>query len=554
MAHELGHQFGGNHTFTFSVEGGIAQMEPGSGSTIMGYAGITGPTDVQAHSDPYFHSISIQQITAHAQSRSCDLESATGNNIPVVNAGVNVTMPIGTAFRLIGSATDADPGDALSYCWEQFDEENAANAYPDPTQANDNMPIFRSYNPSASPIRTFPEMSSLVANGVNGATWEKVPTVGRSADFRLTVRDNRPGGAGNSYGDMTVTWDAAYGPFVVTSQNVSGLFYDINEVITVDWDVNNTTSLVGSSNVNILLSTDGGVTYPITLASGVPNDGTESVTLPGTEHERCRIMIEPTGNNYFAINGEDFAIGYSVAVGNVCTTYDFNLNQTLGTNAASFELFGGYTVNDSGIITDVNVQYDMSGSNSGLHMAMLAPDNTRAYLYANACATGSNLEVVWDQDAGATIACGGDPTTGTFEPATNGTEPLTGLNGLEMNGDWTFMAANISADNKVFNNVALEICRDDLVYTSLSVKDNDFETFGVYPNPSNGIVIVNLSTSSDVQMSLHDVRGRQVYSTLHVNASNTFNKEVDFSFVSSGIYLLQVESNGSKATKKLVIQ
>ena len=555
VAHELGHQFGGNHTYTFRVEGGIAQMEPGSGSTIMGYAGITGATDVQAHSDPYFHAVTIQQVTAHAKSRSCDVETATGNAIPVVNAGGNVTMPIGTPFKLTGSATDANGGDVLTYCWEQYDEENAANAYPDPSAANNNMPIFRSYNPSTSPTRTFPEMSSLVANGVNGATWEKVPTVGRSADFRLTVRDNRAGGAGNSFDDMRVTWNASYGPFEVITQNTAGLAYDVSEVVAVNWNVNNTTALPGSTNVNILLSTDGGVTYPTTLASNVPNDGTESVTLPATEHQRCRIMIEPTGNDYFAINTEDFAIGYSVAVGTVCTTYNFNTNLTSTPNNGAFDVFGGYNVPDSGIITDVNVTYDVTGSNSDMHLAIISAGGTRSYLYVNQCATGGDMQVTFDDEAAGAVVCGSTPTTGSATTAPIATpEPLSGMDGEEMNGDWSFMIANIGPSAKIINSVALEICREDFVYTPLSVADNQFDTFGVYPNPSNGEVTISLSSNKDVEVSLFDIRGRKVYGQLHNNTSDTFNEKVDFSSMASGVYMLSVESGSKRAVKKLVIQ
>ena len=53
---------GANHTFAFNTEGYGVNAEPGSGSTVMGYAGITGPDDVQQHSDPYFHYHSIKQI------------------------------------------------------------------------------------------------------------------------------------------------------------------------------------------------------------------------------------------------------------------------------------------------------------------------------------------------------------------------------------------------------------------------------------------------------------------------------------------------------------
>jgi hypothetical protein len=90
VAHELGHQFGANHTFTTGNEGTGVHMEPGSGSTIMGYAGITS-ADVQPHSDAYFHAISIQQITNNMKAKTCQTNTATGNSIPTANAGLDYT-------------------------------------------------------------------------------------------------------------------------------------------------------------------------------------------------------------------------------------------------------------------------------------------------------------------------------------------------------------------------------------------------------------------------------------------------------------------------------
>src|SRR5690606_27413784 len=174
VAHEMGHQFGANHTFTHSNEGTGAQMEPGSGSTIMGYAGITGTnTDVQAHSDAYFHAYSIQQVTNYIKTTTCQTTTVTGNSIPTANAGADYTIPKGTPFMLTGAATDAN-GDVLTYDWEQMNAGTPTSTVPSATRTSG--PAFRSILPSVIPTRYFPQMSTILT-GATSWKWEAVPTV-----------------------------------------------------------------------------------------------------------------------------------------------------------------------------------------------------------------------------------------------------------------------------------------------------------------------------------------------------------------------------------------
>ncbi|MCB4235869.1 PKD domain-containing protein [Kaistella anthropi] len=86
----------------------------------MGYAGITGATDVQAHSDAYFHYYSIYQVQNNLTSKTCAVETAVANTPPVITAMPDITIPKGTAFVLSAQATDAE-GDPLTYTWEQVD-------------------------------------------------------------------------------------------------------------------------------------------------------------------------------------------------------------------------------------------------------------------------------------------------------------------------------------------------------------------------------------------------------------------------------------------------
>ncbi|MGV9002958.1 GEVED domain-containing protein [Flavobacterium sp.] len=306
VAHELGHQFGANHTFTHSNEGSGVQMEPGSGSTIMGYAGIT-TKDVQMHSDAYFHAVSIQQVTNNLKTKTCPVSTATGNSVPTANAGLDYTIPKSTPFMLTGTATDAN-GDALTYNWEQMDSQTTS-AVPAATKTTGVN--FRSYNSTTSPTRYFPNMTSVL----NGATTtsgtelvvEALSSVARTLNFRMTVRDNRAGGPANNSDDMVVTVNATAGPFAVSSPNTA-VSYVGGSTQTVTWSVAGTTANgVNCANVDVLLSTNGGSTWTTILAA-TPNDGSEAVTIPNTASSACRIMVKGTNHIFFDVSNTNFTI------------------------------------------------------------------------------------------------------------------------------------------------------------------------------------------------------------------------------------------------------
>lgn len=321
LTHEIGHQFGGNHTFTFSNENTIAQVEPGSGSTIMGYAGITGATtDVQPHSDDYFHAINIQQITNYTRNgngNGCAVITNTGNAVPTADAGPDYTIPISTPFTLTGSGTDANPGDVLSFCWEQNDRRQTGfSTVPSATATAG--PQFRSFLPTNTTSRTFPQLQHILS-GVNGWRWEQLPSVNRTLNFRFTVRDNRSGGGNNNSDNMVLTITNTSGPFLITSQNAAGVSWNSGSTQTITWSVNNTTAPpVSCANVAIELSVDGGQTFPIVLAASTPNDGSEDVIIPNNPGTQARIRVRAIGNVFFDINNANITI--------VAASPDFNFN------------------------------------------------------------------------------------------------------------------------------------------------------------------------------------------------------------------------------------
>ena len=302
VAHEMGHQFRANHTQNNSCNRNNAtSMEPGSASTIMGYAGICSP-NVQSDSDAYFHAISIQEMWGFISilgGSACPVETNTGNAPPTADAGPNYTIPRTTPFILKGIATDPDTEDVLSHNWEQMNQQ-IGTMPPQNTSAFG--PMFRSENSLISPNRYMPKLSTVL-NGQTQTTWEVVPSVSRTMKFRYTVRDNVAGGSSSASDDTVITVDGDSGPFVVTSQNASTTWSpQSNETIT--WDVAGTdVAPVDSPNVDILFSTNGGQTYDVVIAEDIPNNGSAEISAPNLNTTSGRFMIISSNNIFYDING-----------------------------------------------------------------------------------------------------------------------------------------------------------------------------------------------------------------------------------------------------------
>jgi hypothetical protein len=336
VAHEMGHQFGGPHTFNSSLGscGGANRSasnayETGSGTTIMAYAGICGAENLQPNSDDYFHRASLTSILNFvAAGGSCAAVSATGNTPPVVSAPLNTSIPARTPFALTATGSDSD-SDTLSYLWEQFDlgAATAGGALLD----DGTRPLFRPLDLGPSPTRVFPALRYILNNanavpataplpGSTGAalyTGESLPTTSRTLNFRVTVRDNRAGGGGTNEASTALSVVATAGPFAITAPNAATSIA-AGTPFNVTWNVASTdVAPINTSNVRISLSRDGGNTFPVILAANAANSGSASVVLPANESatNQARVKVEAIGNVYFDISDADFAItaGFSAA-------------------------------------------------------------------------------------------------------------------------------------------------------------------------------------------------------------------------------------------------
>ncbi|MCI3938096.1 M12 family metallo-peptidase [Chryseobacterium aahli] len=305
VAHEMGHQLGGNHTFSHATEGSGVNVEPGGGTTIMGYAGIT-QDNVQLNSDAYFHYSSINQIlnSLDAKPNCGTSETITTNTAPAISPLTAYTIPKGTAYFLDASATDAQ-GDVIKYNWEQYNSVgNLASISGDSGWGyNTEGSIARSFFGTTSGRRYFPSLPLVMAGTLtNKSTWETVSYVPRVLNYAVTVRDENMLRPMLSSLETTVTVGND-GPFKLSGLTSSSVLYN-NASNTITWDVANTnTAPYNVSNVKIEYTTDlvNGATWTELVAS-TPNNGSYTAQMPSSLMGAIKLRITAIGNVFYSVS------------------------------------------------------------------------------------------------------------------------------------------------------------------------------------------------------------------------------------------------------------
>ena len=358
----------------------VTSVEPGSASTIMGYAGIC-PPNIQSNSDDHFHGITIAEIRNFVtwEGHTCPVVTTIPNTAPTITeTSGNITVPANTPFSLSVTGTDPDENDVLSYCWEQMDADPSPQP---PSEISTVGPNFRSFSPSISPTRYFPNLNDIIAN--NTPTWEVLSSVSRTMNFRVTVRDNNTdgGAACTDFDDVIVTIDGNSGPFLVINPTATEITWAGLSTKTVSWDVAGTDQApVSCANVDILLSSDGGLTYPTVLASNTPNDGSQAITVPNTATITARVMVVCSGDTFFDISNNNFTI--------TVATSDYSISATNANTSVCSQTNATYTINIGSISgyedsVDLSIMGVPAGATSSFSPSSVTPAGTSVLTISN---------------------------------------------------------------------------------------------------------------------------------------------------------------------------
>ncbi len=540
VCHEMGHQFGATHTFngdtgdcSGSNRDNATAYEPGSGSTIMAYAGICAPENIQKNSDGYFHYISIRQIINYVETLDCPVTKVIDNTAPEVEALSNYVLPISTPFALKAIATDKEDSN-LTYAWEQLDNEIVSIPLESTYEGG---PAFRSIIPTTEGTRYFPNVNTVLSNQLQNE-WEVLPSVSRDMNFVVTVRDNHDGGGRTSSQKMMLSFTKEAGPFTVTSQDKYEKWTG-GGLQTITWQVANTDKdPVSCSKVDVLFSDDAGETFSYTLAENIPNNGEIIVFAPNIDTKKGRIKVKSNNNVFYAVNKAEVEIVKS----NLPEKIEFFIkikDQTCPSKKdGSITITANKAANYTTIIGGKTYNFKKS----------LFIENAEAGTY-DFCISAQGMEEQCFQKkvlGGSTIKV---KNTVNYPKCQIYMEEGTAPYKVFINNKQVLITSETNFDIEVKNGDVIKI------ETSVSCEDIyekeilQFEEVRAFPNPTSGKFEISVpkTSLSKVKVTLFDFTGKVISQKKY----KVFAKRIslDISYLPNGIYVAVIEVEKKKSVK-----
>ena len=533
VAHEMGHQFGGRHTQGNDCNRNArSSYEPGSGSTVLSYAGICPPL-VEPDADDYFHAINIQQMREFITQDGggdCAVILDANNVPPIVDAGQDYIIPASTPFILEGQASDPD-GDSISYCWEQWDKEFAVQP---PSPLSTEGPTFRSFPPTTDPRRYVPSLNFL--NGdVDDDRWEILPEVSRDLTFLLTARGNNGIFGCVSEDSMSISTIDSAGPFEVTSQNVPTT-WRVGDPESISWNVAGTDlAPINCAEVDIYYSTDGGLSYPFLFAENVANSGIYSFNVPDLGELPLRFLVRCSDNIFFNVTQAEVMISDQEAT---CEQTVFSSDSILNISEEGTPSISSTINIEADLeIKTVNV-INIKGAHSflsDLEFVLISPAGTEILLLTLKC-FGGNFRFSFSDD-GMPYSCplnDGQIALPEF--------PLSGFEGERSQGIWTLLIEDkFPQDGGFLEGWGIEICDNNPTTTSTNTEQASIGDLVLSPNPAREELMVSLSFKKpfEGQVQIINLVG-QVFYQSPFNANQLYREEIDLNKLPSGVYFLRV--------------
>ena len=554
LTHEIGHQLGATHIFS-NNEGTGTNVEPGSGSTIMGYAGIVdinnGIYNVQKNSDGYFNQVSIFQINSTLKNKNCGIVTSLPNTPPNVETKKSYIIPAKTPFTLKGTA-NGEHKENFTYAWEQLDSSETDN-YSLSNPESTTGPLFRSFTPTKTPERTFPEWNKLLKHDLY-SKFDALPKVSRELNFGLIARD------GNSTGQSTANRvnvkviDSKTGFSIIQPKE----FQSINsgEQLDIKWNVTDTDKApINVSKVNIYLTEDG--INKTLLKEKTDNDGSETVTIPKDySAKQAYIQVEAVDNIFFALSNR-VSIGY---IGdNVCKSYKsidklpIAIPDGLSTTRQKYgdPVRVNFSVEEAGNINSVSLNLNLEHPHSSdLFIYLQSPNGETVSLFNHNCNKDKFNDLITDK--AESLNCS-NLSQKEFSPA----ESFSKLNNTNQKGIWSLFAKDRDKlDEGKIIDATLNVCSTN--YRRIDNIPANKDKVRIYPNPISSSDKLNVDIlkleKPGVSFKIYNLVGQLITQQENLISTNPFTQKISLSGINEGVYILKVEGHGIDFSTKLIIQ